>query len=74
MIEYDIYDCKADVFSAGSTLYLMMHFQPAFNASTKEEVVALNRKCEPDLDFNNKEGYEYNYSTEIIDLVTILMS
>ena len=74
MIEYRDYDCRADVFSAGCTLYLMMHYSPPFHAKNKNEVVKLNRKCEADFDFNNKDGYDYNYSEEIIDLVSLQMA
>jgi calcium/calmodulin-dependent protein kinase I len=39
MIEYKGYGTKADVFSAGATLYLMMHYSPAFYAKNKDEVI-----------------------------------
>ena len=37
-------------------------------AESKEDVIKLNRLCQPDIDFNNMEGCEYDYSDEIIDL------
>jgi serine/threonine protein kinase len=39
MIGYRDYGTKADVFSAGATLYLMMHYSPAFFAKNKEDVI-----------------------------------
>ena len=63
------YDCKADVFSAGSMLFLMMHYSPPFYSKDKEEVLRKNRACQVDFNFNQWEGYNYNYSDEIIDLL-----
>ena len=45
------YDSRADVFSAGSMLYLMLTYHPAFAASTKEEIIEKNRACEPEWRF-----------------------
>lgn len=68
------YDCKADVFSTGCTLYLMMHYSPVFYSKDKDEVLKMNRACDIDLNFNNWPGYNYFYSNEVLDLLAKMLA
>jgi serine/threonine protein kinase len=69
------YDSRADVFSAGSMLYLMLTYNPAFAASTKEEIIEKNRACEPEWRFwmLPTEPKEYP-STETMELLKTMMA
>lgn len=68
------YDCEADVFSAGVTLYFMQHYEHPFLGTTKEEIIQKNIECDVDFDFNNMEGYNYEYSQGTIDLLKAMMA
>jgi serine/threonine protein kinase len=69
------YDSRADVFSAGSMLYLMLTYNPAFAASTKEEIIEKNRACEPEWRFWMLPTGPKDYpSRETMDLLKSMMA
>ena len=67
------FDCKADVFSAGATLYIMMAFRPAFYSHNRDNVIKLNRQCQPDFRINEWPECNYNYTEEILELLELML-
>ena len=67
------YDSRADVFSLGAMLYLMLTYHPPFYAPTKEQIIEKNRACVVDFNFNNWEHKDLNISEETIDLLKWMM-
>jgi calcium/calmodulin-dependent protein kinase I len=63
------YDCKSDVFSAGVICYVMLSGRPAFKGKDVQEVLAANKKCEPDF----PDKYWSTISPEAKDLVNKLL-
>ena len=68
------YDTRADVFSTGSTLYLMMVYEPPFYSKDKAQILAANKEGKQDFDFNEWEDCNYDYSEETQDLLQKMMS
>lgn len=68
MMRAEPYDTKADVFSLGCMLYMMLTYWPPFFSKNKAEVIKLNRICDPDWAWNNwKNPEKYKYSDRTID-------
>ena len=74
MLHGQHYDCKADIFSAGVVLYLMLHYKSPFKSNDKEIVMKLNKECNVDFDFNNWKGYDYSYTEEQLHQLKKMMA
>lgn len=46
LLEDSGYDTKADIFSAGVILYVLLSGRPAFPGANYQEILTKNRKCE----------------------------
>ena len=59
MLKGHHYDHKADVFSCGATLYLMMVYEPPFYAKDKQAILDANKEGVLSFDFNKWEDENY---------------
>lgn len=60
------YDCKADIFSAGTIFYIMLSGTVPFSAKTYEGLVEANMRCKIDFNFDKQK---YKISPESMDLL-----
>lgn len=74
MMERDHYDSKADVFSCGVTLYMLLTHTPPFYAQTKDGIMQKNRDCQPYLNLNNLPWQKNNYDIRTLDLLKKLIA
>lgn len=60
------YNCKADIFSAGTIFYIMLTGSVPFSAKTYEGLVEANMRCKIDFNFDSSK---YTISDESLDLL-----
>lgn len=64
------YDCKADVFSCGTIMYIMLTGSVPFSAKTYEGLVEANMRCKIDFNFDKNK---YKISDQAMDLMKSML-